>query len=105
MSHIHEVCFFSSFQSLGETKIASMVESKDFRKSIIQLEWEYKKMMMEMEDLQNKMRDIQNLKVTRMIQGVCQTILSNSHLRLSFTLEEYSITSINDQHVNWGKIS
>lgn len=49
-----------------------MVDSKDFRKSIIQLEWEYKKMMMEMEDLQNKMRDIQNLKVTREIQQVGQ---------------------------------
>ena len=27
------------FQTLGESKIASMVESKDFRKGIIQLEW------------------------------------------------------------------
>ena len=27
------------FQDLGESKIASMVESKDFRKGIIQLEW------------------------------------------------------------------
>ena len=26
-------------QQLGESKIASMVESKDFRKGIIQLEW------------------------------------------------------------------
>jgi len=53
----------------GESKIASMMESKDFRKGIIQLEWEHKKMTMEMEDLQNKMRDIQNLKVTREIQA------------------------------------
>jgi len=30
---------FSIFQQLGESKIASMVESKDFRKGIIQLEW------------------------------------------------------------------
>lgn len=26
-------------QQLGESKIASMMESKDFRKGIIQLEW------------------------------------------------------------------
>ncbi len=26
-------------QNLGESKISSMVESKDFRKSIVQLEW------------------------------------------------------------------
>lgn len=30
---------FLNFQQLGERKIASMVESKDFRKGIIQLEW------------------------------------------------------------------
>ncbi|ELU02415.1 hypothetical protein CAPTEDRAFT_160880 [Capitella teleta] len=56
-------------RQLGESKISSMMESKDFRKGIIQLEWEHKKMTMEMEDLQNKMRDIQNLKVTREIQA------------------------------------
>ena len=31
--------FVRMFQTLGESKIASMVESKDFRKGIIQLEW------------------------------------------------------------------
>ncbi|CAC5420248.1 unnamed protein product [Mytilus coruscus] len=58
----------TNIKKLGEDKIASMVESKDFRKGIIQLEWEHKKMLMEMEDFQNKMKDIQFMKVTREIQ-------------------------------------
>uniref|UniRef100_A0A665XAJ6 Cilia and flagella associated protein 43 n=1 Tax=Echeneis naucrates TaxID=173247 RepID=A0A665XAJ6_ECHNA len=46
-------------QMLGEQKIAIMVEGKDFRKGIIQLEWEHKMMKMQIEDLNNKARDIQ----------------------------------------------
>ncbi|XP_021355562.1 cilia- and flagella-associated protein 43-like isoform X2 [Mizuhopecten yessoensis] len=64
----------SNIKQLGESKIASMVESKDFRKGIIQLEWEHKKMIMQMEDFQNRMKDIQYMKVTREIQ----LYLSNS---------------------------
>lgn len=46
-----------------------MVESKDFRKGIIQLEWEHKKNMMKIEDLKEKMRIINMMKVTREIQS------------------------------------
>lgn len=41
-SHIYNHIYFmllTDIQQLGESKIASMVESKDFRKGIIQLEW------------------------------------------------------------------
>ncbi|XP_075245567.1 cilia- and flagella-associated protein 43-like isoform X2 [Convolutriloba macropyga] len=53
---------------LGGEKIESMNESKDFRKGIYQLEWERKKMIMEIEDLLQKAKDIQRLKVTKELQ-------------------------------------
>ena len=60
----------SIFQTLGESKVAAMTESKDFKKGIHQLEWERKRMMMQMEDLNNKARHIQMLKLTKEIQAV-----------------------------------
>ena len=57
-------------QLLGDQKIKSMNESKDFRKGIYQLEWERQKMIMEIEDLLQKAKDIQRLKVTKELQFV-----------------------------------
>lgn len=53
-----------SGQTSAEQKIKSMVECKDFCKGIIQLQWEHKKLKMQMEDLNNKSRDIRQLKLT-----------------------------------------
>ncbi|XP_030297865.1 cilia- and flagella-associated protein 43 isoform X2 [Sparus aurata] len=54
----------NSIREIGEQKIASMVERKDFRKGIIQLQWEHKKLGMLIEDLNNKARDIQMLRLS-----------------------------------------
>ncbi|NXP57903.1 CFA43 protein, partial [Chloropsis cyanopogon] len=49
----------------GEKKITAMVEFKDFSKGIIQLEWEHKKMKMQIQDLKEKARDIVILPISK----------------------------------------
>lgn len=47
-----------------------MVEFKDFSKGIIQLEWEHKKMKMQIQDLTEKARDIVILPISKDCQLV-----------------------------------
>uniref|UniRef100_A0A8C2Z7E0 Uncharacterized protein n=1 Tax=Cyclopterus lumpus TaxID=8103 RepID=A0A8C2Z7E0_CYCLU len=54
----------TTIRTLGEQKIASMVQCKDFRKGIIQLLWEHKMMGMQIEHLNTKARDIQMLRLS-----------------------------------------
>ncbi|XP_032890082.1 cilia- and flagella-associated protein 43 isoform X2 [Amblyraja radiata] len=58
----------NTIQLLGEKKVVIMVECKDFKKGIVQLEWEYRKMLMQMDDLHNKIRDILKFTITRQAQ-------------------------------------
>lgn len=58
----------ATIRGLGEHKVAAMTECKDFKKGIHQLEWERKKMMMQMDDLHNKARHIQMLKLAKDLQ-------------------------------------
>uniref|UniRef100_A0A8B9DJY6 Cilia- and flagella-associated protein 43 n=1 Tax=Anser cygnoides TaxID=8845 RepID=A0A8B9DJY6_ANSCY len=54
-----------SIMAQGEKKIASMVERKDFSRGIFLLEWEHKKMRMQIEDLKQKARDIAMLPISK----------------------------------------
>ncbi|XP_025129571.2 cilia- and flagella-associated protein 43 isoform X2 [Bubalus bubalis] len=55
----------SVIRTQGKKKVASMMESKEVHKGIFQIEWEHKKMEMEMEDLNQKAWDIQMLFFSR----------------------------------------
>ncbi|BFY97723.1 hypothetical protein BsWGS_00763 [Bradybaena similaris] len=88
----------TTIKALGESKIASMVESKDFRKGIIQLEWEHKKMSMEMEDLESKMKDIQFIKVTREIQAFLQEEDYEAKKQAEIATLEQTITMLKKYH-------
>ncbi|KAI2657807.1 Cilia- and flagella-associated protein 43 [Labeo rohita] len=78
----------STIRALGDQKIASMVECKDFRKGIIQQEWDHRRMRMQLEDLSNKARDIQTLRITQEIQDYLnETSNDNRVLKQLTTLE------------------
>ncbi|XP_056147897.1 cilia- and flagella-associated protein 43 [Lampris incognitus] len=53
---------------LGEQKIAIMMETKEICKSIIQQDWENKRLRMQIEDLETRARDIQKLHVTKKLR-------------------------------------
>ncbi|XP_061915201.1 cilia- and flagella-associated protein 43 isoform X2 [Entelurus aequoreus] len=53
-----------TIMNLGEQKIAMLMQTKDFRKGIIQVEWDNTMRRMQIEDLKNKERDIQKLRLT-----------------------------------------
>lgn len=109
--HIYENCLLlhrSVVESLnkiikthGKQKITIMVDCKDFRKGIRQLEWEHRKMKMTIEDYIQKQRDITYLKVNREIQeylgsvdydGKKQKEISVLEQTIAFKKQEYEKT-------------
>ncbi|KAF4090507.1 hypothetical protein AMELA_G00052090 [Ameiurus melas] len=79
----------NTIRALGEQKIASMVECKNFHKGIIQQEWEHKRLSMQIEDLRNKARDIQILHVSQELQEyLTETDHDNRMSRKVSTLEK-----------------
>uniref|UniRef100_A0A8B9BQ22 Cilia- and flagella-associated protein 43 n=1 Tax=Anser brachyrhynchus TaxID=132585 RepID=A0A8B9BQ22_9AVES len=69
-----------SIMAQGEKKIASMVERKDFSRGIFLLEWEHKKMRMQIEDLKQKARDIAMLPISKDRQLFLTMLNYDSHI-------------------------
>ena len=58
----------SHIVTLGEAKIAAMIDCKDYYKNIHLLEWEHEQMQMQGEDLITRTREVQTLRVTKELQ-------------------------------------
>ena len=54
----------------GDDKIAVLHEIKDFRKNIHELQWNNQRLDLEEEDLLQRTRDLQLLRVTKSLQSV-----------------------------------
>ncbi|XP_068183619.1 cilia- and flagella-associated protein 43 [Antennarius striatus] len=76
----------STIKTLGDKQIASMVKYKDFRKAIVQLQWEHKKLNMQIEDQEEKERQIKMLKLNEDQQHYL-----NKSDRQSFVSKQISI--------------
>ncbi|XP_015275585.1 PREDICTED: cilia- and flagella-associated protein 43 [Gekko japonicus] len=88
----------STIRAQGEKKVASMVESKDFRKGIFQLEWEHKKIQMQIDDLNQKARDIQKLNVTKDRQLFLTVLNYDSRMNREVSVMEATLTFLDKVH-------
>nr|XP_060624330.1 cilia- and flagella-associated protein 43 [Anolis sagrei ordinatus] len=88
----------SVIRAQGERKVASMVESKDFRKGIFQLEWEHKKMQMQVEDLNQKARDIQKFNLTKDHQIFLTAANYDSRMNREVSIMEGTLNFLDKVH-------
>ncbi|XP_054839059.1 cilia- and flagella-associated protein 43 [Eublepharis macularius] len=88
----------STIRAQGERKVASMVESKDFRKGIFQLEWEHKKIQMQIDDLNQKARDIQKLNVTKDRQLFLTVLNYDSRMNREVSVMEATLAFLDKVH-------
>ncbi|XP_068805797.1 cilia- and flagella-associated protein 43 isoform X2 [Struthio camelus] len=82
----------------GEKKIASMVECKDFSKGIFQLEWEHKKMKMQIDDLKQKAQDILTLRVSKDHQLFLTVLNYDSRITHQVSMMEQTLSVMDKLH-------
>ncbi|NWV19084.1 CFA43 protein, partial [Origma solitaria] len=82
----------------GEKKITAMIEFKDFSKGIIQLEWEHKKMQMQIQDLKEKARDIVILPISKDCQLFLTVQNYDTHIAQHLAGMEQSLCVMDKLH-------
>uniref|UniRef100_A0A8D2ALT4 Cilia- and flagella-associated protein 43 n=1 Tax=Sciurus vulgaris TaxID=55149 RepID=A0A8D2ALT4_SCIVU len=88
----------SVIRTQGQKKVASMMESKEVHKGIYQIEWEHKKMEMEMEDLNQKAWDIQMLFLSRERQKYLSEPNYEGLINIQIGIMEQTIAVIDKTH-------
>ncbi|XP_038173912.1 cilia- and flagella-associated protein 43 [Arvicola amphibius] len=88
----------SVIRAQGQKKVASMMESKEVHKGIYQIEWEHKKMEMEMEDLNQKAWDIQMLFFSRDRQKYLNEPNYENLITIQIGIMEQTINVIDKTH-------
>ncbi|XP_057635892.1 cilia- and flagella-associated protein 43 [Chionomys nivalis] len=88
----------SVIRAQGQKKVASMMESKEVHKGIYQIEWEHKKMEMEMEDLNQKAWDIQMLFFSRDRQKYLNEPNYENLIAIQIGIMEQTINVIDKTH-------
>ncbi|XP_029425529.1 cilia- and flagella-associated protein 43 isoform X6 [Nannospalax galili] len=88
----------SVIRTQGQKKVASMMESKEVHKGIYQIEWEHKKMEMQMEDLSQKAWDIQMLFFSRDRQKYLNEPNYESLIAIQIGIMEQTINVIDKTH-------
>ncbi|NXJ63750.1 CFA43 protein, partial [Rostratula benghalensis] len=88
----------SSIMAEGEKKIASMVECKDFSKGILKLEWEHKKMRMQIEDLKQKAQDIVTLPISKDRQLFLTVLNYDSRIAHRISVMEQTLGIMEELH-------
>ncbi|XP_006526595.1 cilia- and flagella-associated protein 43 isoform X2 [Mus musculus] len=88
----------SVIRTQGQKKVASMMESKEVHKGIYQIEWEHKKMEMEMEDLNQRAWDIEMLFFSRDRQKYLNEPNYENVIAIQIGIMEQTISVIDKTH-------
>ncbi|KFP76190.1 WD repeat-containing protein 96, partial [Apaloderma vittatum] len=87
-----------AIKAQGEKKIASMVECKDYSEGIFHLEWEHRKMRMQIEDLKQKAQDIVTLPISKDRQLFLTMLNYDSHIAYNISVMEQTLGVLDELH-------